>query len=428
MNLPLSQPIISEDPIIKASSPSHNAQEPELRTWHHDCSNTSGFIDIELPRFSITSYDNWFDSKGIIESDGQSLHLTNITEPSDEYGLDYYGPVIVCDLPNLFPVSGLRRFQAQMEMNNSAVNVSAVAVTLFDETLSPVLTASCRDRSSVQNGSSFSLQYYPRNFSILNYYFEKNLWQYGLGGVDESLDYANTTWSASYIHNLGITGHIPSWGTMDALDGEFVAMNEVDTARAIKYLGVMIGGYYDNGFYPISSSRVHDIVLEYEIGGVVDTLPPVLTPQPDMEYIFGHTGNSITWNCTDDHPYRFWLFERFQDLPLEEGLWNGSPISMSIDGLELGNYGFTLLIQDKAGFIVGDYVKVYVIEDPIIIAIFGFVSANALLILVFSIVAIGCVLDLRSRREAARLRGEAWSRSLKKQTNNDSLPTDRSHE
>ncbi|MFW9810566.1 MAG: hypothetical protein ACFFE6_14400, partial [Candidatus Thorarchaeota archaeon] len=59
---------------------------------------------------------------------------------------------------------------------------------------------------------------------------------------------------------------------------------------------------------------------------------------------------------------------------------------------------------------------------------FSFVSANAQLILIISIVALGCVLDLRSRRRAARLRGDAWSRSLKKQTNNDNQSSDLNYE
>jgi hypothetical protein len=113
---------------------------------------------------------------------------------------------------------------------------------------------------------------------------------------------------------------------------------------------------------------------------------------------------------------------------LEEGLWNGSPISTSIDGFELNDYGFKLYIQDRAGFIVGDYVKVQVIEDPFIKSLNSFIAANWLTILILSIVGIACILDLRDRREAARRRVATWARSLQKQTNSGRPSADQSYE
>ena len=414
----------SDDGVSLTIPPSFTAQEPTFKIWHNDCSNTSGFQYEEMSRSfarNLVTTDVWVNTEGVFESDGQSLYLMNITEPSPVEWPFYYGPTAIYDLSDTFPVSGLRNFSAQIELvNSNPEDCGIAAVALFDENLSPVLIASCEDDYSSATGFLF-WHYYPRNYTVLYTYFDKEPYDYWLASYEKTLDFVNATWSASYMQSQGIWGDIPSYETPN---GSIVAENDVEHERAIKYLGLAIGGYYKDGYRTTPQFRIHDIYLEYEVGGDIDTIPPLMTPQLDRVYIVGQTGNTITWNCTDDHPYRFWLFERFQDLPLEEGLWNGSSISMSIDGLELGDYGFKLYIQDKAGFIVGDYVKVSVIEDPIMNAFFSFVSANALFILVISIVALGCVLNLRSRREAARLHGDAWSRSLKKQTNNDSQLTD----
>jgi hypothetical protein len=376
MSTPLNQPTTTQNTIINTTPSSLPAQDSTVKTWHHDCSNTSGFYDVITLDFSLIAHrDYWSGTEGNYESDGQSLYLRNITEPIVT-NPDFYGPVLVYDLPDMFPVSGLKHFQARMEMNNSEPEtVGAVAVTLFDEAFDPVLAAICRDKSSNHRHSFISWQYYPRNLSILDYFFEKDLNDYSLRGLDTSLNYVNLTWSASYTSDSEITGYIPSWGEMDTLDDAITAASDVEPARAIKYLTVMIGGYHEYEFHPISTSRIHDIYLEYEVGGVIDTSPPLLIPHSDVEYIFGQKGNSIEWFCTDDHPYRYWVSEfrhsyRYNLLNQETGPWNGSNFVISIDGLEIGYHVryYMLIIQDKAGFMALDYVEVTVIEHPFITA------------------------------------------------------------
>jgi len=361
-------------------------------------------------------YNPSINTEGILESDTQCLYMTNITEPQIEYGHFYYGPVIMYDLPDTFPVSGLQNFSVQFELvNSNPEDRGVVAVGLFDETLSPVLAASCGDRSP-DASVSLTWQYYPRNFAVLNYYFGEIAYDYWLSKYEKPLNFVNATWSAACIHGQGIRGNIPAFGV---LNDSIVAENDTEYNRAIKYLGLTIAGYYSDDFRPVPPFRIHDIYLEYEIGGDIDTSPPLLTPQLDRVCILGQTGNIITWKCTDDHPYRYWLFREYDDLLLEEGLWNGSPISVSYDGLKARNYVYKLYLQDKAGFLVGDYVKVRVIEDPFIKSFNSFIRANWQDILILSTVGIACILIIRGRREAARHRAAAWARSLYKQTNRE---------
>lgn len=395
--MPLSQPATSNDVILKILSPSFPSQEPVVKTWHHDCSNTSGFqLEENHPSFSIGTGGGWMDAEGLLESDGQSLQVRNITKPqSVEYG-HYFGPAFIYNLPDTFPVSGLQNLSVQMEIVNSDPNYAgAASVIMFDENLKPVLGAFCVDQHSIVR-EQFCWRYYPRNYSHLYTYFGKELWDYDFGTLQDSIGFINSTWSVSYLPGYGINGTLPVANYQGLRTRLFVIDSDVEIMRAIKYLGILIGGYEDSSF-PESSIRIHDISLEYELGSVVvDTDPPLLTPQLDISYIYGQTGNTIHWRCDDEHPYRFvlstiWFYKDFEPNNTE-GLWNGSDFIISIDGHKVSSpTGYcTLILQDKAGFIVADSVKVSVYEHPIII----FLRVNAIYIGIISLVGLALAFSI----------------------------------
>jgi hypothetical protein len=249
--MPLSQPARMDIEMSRVSPASLLSQEPVVKTWHHDCSNTSGFRIEELPRhfdLDVFSYEAWVNTEGILESDAQNLYMTNITEPQSDYSHFYYGPTAIYDLPDTFPASGLRNFSVQIELANSNPEDSGIAaVALLDETLRPVLLASCEDKYSIAEGF-LSWKYYPRNFSVLDDYFGKYPYDYRIFADGGSLDFGNATWSASYIHGQGIRGNIPAY---DILNDSIVADIDMEPGRAIRYLGLAIGGYYGGGFQPV---------------------------------------------------------------------------------------------------------------------------------------------------------------------------------
>ena len=72
----------------------------------------------------------------------------------------------------------------------------------------------------------------------------------------------------------------------------------------------------------------------------------------------GNTGNSITWTPDDLFPHTYQILRN--DTEVDSGSWDGSSITVSIDGLEVGTYNYTLSVSNEAGNQVTDTVFVYV--------------------------------------------------------------------
>ena len=87
---------------------------------------------------------------------------------------------------------------------------------------------------------------------------------------------------------------------------------------------------------------------------------------PDFSYLFGSTGNNIEWKFMDDtvlNPKYTIYRNSFPILGFNETSWSpGAPIIIDIDGLAIGHYNFTIIIEDGLGGYVQDEVLVEV-ED-----------------------------------------------------------------
>ncbi|MHA1576095.1 MAG: hypothetical protein ACTSU3_01920 [Candidatus Thorarchaeota archaeon] len=406
MFIPLNQSVISNDEISESTIVSLPSQEPVVKTWHHDCSNTTGFEYMEIP---TDRWEYWWTyTETELQSDGQSIPMPTITNTSPVH--DYYGPAYVYTLPDVFPLSGLHNFSVHMELNNSdPAYYGVVRVGLLDGQYNPVLTAKIRDWDRLEVRGGCTWMYYIRNWSIHTHTLDnEGASSYGTGYSGGRLEFANMTWSSWFDTSLGVNVSIPAYDLAPALNRRIVPIEEVETARDIKYVVLMFGGYYKYQYQPLPPFRVHDIYLEYELGGVIDTSPPLLIPQLDMVYEVGQTGNIIEWRCSDDYPYRYWVLDyeysySFPGTNRQEGLWNGSPYIQSVDDLPVGNRTFLLILQDKAGFIVWDRVTVMVIENPLTI----FLRANAALIGITSLLAVVLVLRYLIARRA-----RPWSRNV----------------
>lgn len=362
---------------------------------------------MEIPT-DIWKY-SWIFTETELQSDGQSLPMPNLTNisPVD----DPYGPVYVYTLPDNFPLSGLSNFSVQMELNNSDPAYRGIAtVGLLDGQYDPVITASISDSNNQRTWGSVTWKYHVRNWSIHyqtlgigDYYYNNERGSYGW------YEFVNGTWSAWFSPMHGLNASTPQWEssieTRTAWNGTLIQIEETETARDIKYVIIVFGGYKPQYNLPLSV-RVHDIYLEYELGDIIDTSPPLLTPQLDMVYVYGQTGNTIEWRCTDDYPYRYWLLDykysyNFDGTNRKEGLWNGTDYTVSVDSLSIGNRTFLLILQDKAGFMVWDKVTVMVIEHPFV----SFLTSNALVLGSASFVAlVGIICYWDDRRTSRALK------------------------
>lgn len=392
MFTPLSQSTVSNNEISDSLHLSLPSQNSVVKTWHHDCSNTTGFEYIELPTDKWKYW--WTYTETELQSDGQALAMPSFVN-SSPVARDYYGPMYINTLPDIFPLYGLRNFSVHMELNNSDPEYRGVVnVALLDEQYSPVITANILDWHSWDTFGYCTWKYYLQNGSTQRHVLDINdYYNYERGLLSGWVECVNGTWVSWFDPAHGLNVSTPqvesSIETRPAWNGTIINIEEVETARAIKHVAIIFGAYYKYEYLPPIPVLVHDIYLEYELGGLIDTTPPLLTPQLDMVYVVGETGNSIEWRCSDENPYRYWLLDykysyHFDETNRKEGLWNGSPYIVSVDGLPVGNRTFLLLLQDKAGFIVWDRVTVMVIEHPFI----SFLKSNALILGSASFVAI----------------------------------------
>jgi len=93
----------------------------------------------------------------------------------------------------------------------------------------------------------------------------------------------------------------------------------------------------------------------------------VINSKTPSDIVYNHTdtGHSITWMPIDLYPSSFKVLCNGTVI-LDSG-WNGSSITVSVDGLELGRYNFTILVKDTSGNSVTDEVWVTVIVHPLMI-------------------------------------------------------------
>ena len=113
---------------------------------------------------------------------------------------------------------------------------------------------------------------------------------------------------------------------------------------------------------------------------------PTIDHPADIEYIVGNTGNSITWTPDDLFPHTYQILRN--DTEVDSGSWDGSSITVSIDGLEVGTYNYTLSVSNEAGNQVTDTVFVNVrlhIAGPEPFSFFG--AAFWLAVLVIEVAA-----------------------------------------
>jgi parallel beta-helix repeat protein len=96
---------------------------------------------------------------------------------------------------------------------------------------------------------------------------------------------------------------------------------------------------------------------------VYDMVPEIFDPPADFSYVEGSTGNFIFWNCSDFNPELYWVY--MNGSIYETDVWDDSGITkaltIGIDGLSLGVYNFTLVIQDTSGQTAMDTVFVTVV-------------------------------------------------------------------
>lgn len=171
----------------------------------------------------------------------------------------------------------------------------------------------------------------------------------------------------SYLQ--GTTGHNITWHASDNFkstyniteDGALVAEDTwTEEEIVISVDGLSAGTHiYVCNVYDLFDLFSSDTVLVT----VSITQPPIIDDFEDFSYEEGTTGHSITWNPSDNNPDWYNVTRNGVLVVGEDDVWDGSSITISVDGLAIGSYTFICSVYDLDGNSVADSVIVDVIAQ-----------------------------------------------------------------
>jgi hypothetical protein len=176
-------------------------------------------------------------------------------------------------------------------------------------------------------------------------------------------------------YELGSSGNTISWTVGDpnpsfyniSLDG---ALNTSDTlwnngTINLEIDGLALGSYV---FVLFLNDTQGNWVIDSVTVTVIDTTGPSLTTPADLSYVEGAGGNSISWTATELLPSLYTIYR--DGVIVNSSTWtSGVAILESVNGLSVGNYNFTIMINDTSGNISTDtvYVEVRDASPPTVI-------------------------------------------------------------
>ena len=96
---------------------------------------------------------------------------------------------------------------------------------------------------------------------------------------------------------------------------------------------------------------------------IPDTISPILIMTPvNISYVQGSYGNSLSWIAEDLHPGSYVIFQN--GMLVNQSYWiSNLAVKISVDGLSVGSYNFTIVFTDSWGNEVSNSVYVTVTAD-----------------------------------------------------------------
>ncbi|MHA1928064.1 MAG: hypothetical protein ACTSV2_05715 [Candidatus Thorarchaeota archaeon] len=110
-------------------------------------------------------------------------------------------------------------------------------------------------------------------------------------------------------------------------------------------------------------SEIRNVTQVFVISAIEDYIDPVLDAPDDFSYVHGTSGNTITWYPTDENPLSYTITRN--DSFLQSGLWDasGEPITVSVDGFDLGLHEVMIIVIDQGMNTANDTVLVTVYDS-----------------------------------------------------------------
>lgn len=189
----------------------------------------------------------------------------------------------------------------------------------------------------------------------------------------------NQSMDDEFSYPLGTTGNTLEWVSTDNHPDYYTIYFEHSLVQSESWSsfetisidtdGLSAGNYnYTIFFYDESGNFVYDYV------DVIVASSPVFTQIPDdIQILNGSTGNELIWVASDSNYHMFEIYQ--EEVLILNGSWiNQIAINITIDGLDIGYYNFTISINDTDSNITLDTVFVRVTDLPKILQAEGVLS------------------------------------------------------
>ncbi len=261
--------------------------------------------------------------------------------------------------------------------------------TYYETSLAPISGALVN--VTFKNGTEWASQYTPTNGTVLFVDLPQAFmnWTVTLGGVPVGDGYYHIDYTTAGSDVRAPT--ILSPGDQDVLyDSENVTITwhvedtypDTLTVYVDNVLNCTVDWVNSTYDYVFNVSAAFDVfnIGTYEIKLVAtdqhrnsafdiislrfyENVTPIIYGPDDIEFLFTLTGYSLTWNMSDDFLNTYSLTRN--GVVVASGTIDSDEpvITYNLDGLSIGVYNFTLLIDDTSGNIATDEVTVTVLAD-----------------------------------------------------------------
>lgn len=306
--------------------------------WHHDCSNTTGFVS-QSSWDTSWYYAGWTIDSGLLSSSGTSISISNI--PS---GNGWHGPAFTYEFGTTFHVSDVLNFAVDIQIDNTVANyLGRYYLYLADTKQKPTYLFTGHDYLAASTTGAYGVQYFFENGT----YFA-----YGSPSTYSYTDFDGRMETG--LDEMNVYGYVDGFG-----QDNLAVLDESELSREIRYI-VFMGGAFDAD--PLMPIRIHDIKLTFvESPEPEDEL--TIDHPADIVYNVGETGSNITWTPLSYYPYMYQLFVNNESI--DSGLWSGNQIVVDVDGLGLGIYNYTLRVFNNMMESVSDDVIVTVLGQTV---------------------------------------------------------------
>lgn len=216
-------------------------------TWHHDCSNVTGFVS--QGSWNVDFESDWTITSGTLTSSGTYFYFPDIST-----GTLWHGPVYVYELAETYPLTNLSMFSVQYDVDNSvAGDAGAIWVYLADSSGYPIVTSRVVDDDGSVRRGTLGVEY---RTSVDDPYF--------YGGTSVSFTEYQGTMDVWYDETYGVMGNVEGYGETSLYEP-----TAFEKTREIRYI-VIMGGRL-SGESPIVHARVLDILVQFETQSATTT-------------------------------------------------------------------------------------------------------------------------------------------------------------